>query len=103
MPICPKCGNITFVSVVGEEPEVVCQGCLARERKALVESMAESAHNCWWAAYKQLGYTSRLAAWGEEFMVPYEQLSEQGKEFDRVIMRAILAAFDQHDLKVVPA
>jgi len=68
----------------------------------IVEAMAESAHNCWWEAYKQLGYTSRLAAWGEEFMVPYEQLSEQGKEFDRVIMRAILAAFASQGLAVVP-
>jgi hydroxylamine reductase (hybrid-cluster protein) len=72
-------------------------------QEAIVEAMAESAHNCWWAAYKQLGYTSRLAAWGEEFMVPYEELSEQGKEFDRVIMRAILAAFETNDLKVVEA
>lgn len=59
----------------------------------LVEAMAESAHNAWWATYIELGYKSRKAAWGEEFMVPFEQLSERGKEFDRMIMRAILRRF----------
>jgi hypothetical protein len=56
--------------------------------------MAESAHNSWWNTYLDLGYTTRKAAWGEEFMVPFEELSEDGKEFDRIIMRAILNAFD---------
>jgi hypothetical protein len=69
----------------------------------LVEAMAESAHNSWWGTYKALGYTSRKAAWGEEFMVPFEELSEQGKEFDRMIMRAILGTFAEHNLIVVSA
>ena len=71
------------------------------EYNKIVEKMAESAHNCWWDAYIQLGYTSRKAAWGEEFMVPFSELSEQGKEFDRVIMRAILQAFDTLNLRVI--
>lgn len=70
-------------------------------RDALVEAMAKSAHDSWWETYKKLGYTSRLAPWGEEFMVPFEELSEQGKEFDRVIMRAILAAFDREGYLVL--
>lgn len=72
-----------------------------RAGKWIVERMAESAHNSWWETYKSLGYKSRKAAWGEEFMVPFDELSDQGKEFDRMIMRAILAAFDQMGLKVV--
>jgi hypothetical protein len=63
-------------------------------RDILIEEMAESAHNAWWETYKQLGYISRLAAWGEEFMVPYSDLSERGKDFDRMIMKAILLKFD---------
>lgn len=66
----------------------------------IIEAMAESAHNAWWTTYKQLGYTSRKAAWGEEFMVPFDQLSERGKEFDRMIMRAILIRFDIEGFEV---
>jgi len=54
------------------------------------------------AAQTLEGTTTRKAAWGEEFMVPWEDLSERGREFDRVIMRAILAAFERLGLKVVP-
>ena len=67
----------------------------------IVEKMAESAHNAWMGTYLGLGYISRKAEWGEEFMVPFEDLSERGKEFDRVIMRAILEAFDKMNMKVV--
>jgi hypothetical protein len=66
----------------------------------IVEAMAESAHNAWWETYVKLGYTSRKAAWGEEFMVPFDQLSERGKEFDRMIMRAILERLDEEGFDV---
>lgn len=71
--------------------------------EAIVERMAEAAHNAWMQHYLDLGYTSRKAEWGEEFMVPYELLSERGKELDRMIMRAILDSFVRQGLKVVPA
>jgi hypothetical protein len=67
----------------------------------LVDAMAESAHNAWWATYVSLGYDSRRSAWGEEFMVPFSALSERGKEFDRMIMRAILQRFADVGAKVV--
>jgi hypothetical protein len=67
----------------------------------IVNGMAEAAHNAWWETYKSLGYTSRKAAWGEEFMVPFDQLSERGKEFDRMIMRAILIHFADVGAQVV--
>lgn len=66
----------------------------------IVQAMAESAHNAWWQTYIELGYTSRKAAWGEEFMVPFEQLSERGKEFNRMIMRAILQRLDKEGFDV---
>jgi hypothetical protein len=66
----------------------------------IIEAMAESAHQAWWEAYLALGYTSRRAEWGEEFMVPFADLSHQGQEFDRVIMRAILRALDAQGYEV---
>jgi len=72
----------------------------SEEKEQIVEQMAESAHNAWWQTYIDLGYTSRKAAWGEEFMVPFEQLSERGKEFDRMIMRAILNRLDAEGYRV---
>ena len=69
---------------------------------ALVEAMAEPAHEAWMLAQRREGVTSRKAEWGEEFMVPFAALSERGREFDRVIMRAILAAFDGLGIAVLP-
>lgn len=67
----------------------------------IVEIMARPAHEAWMKAQTLEGVNSRKAEWGEEFMVPWEQLSERGREFDRVIMRAILEAFDKNGLVVV--
>lgn len=69
--------------------------------EAIVQAMARSAHRAWMAAQKREGVTSRRAEWGEEFMVSFAKLSERGREFDRVIMRAILRAFDKQGLRVV--
>jgi hypothetical protein len=74
----------------------------ALSRNELVEAMAESAHEAWLSSYVKLGYKSRKAEWGEEFMVPFDKLSERGKEFDRVIMRAILDCFERQGFDVVP-
>lgn len=63
-----------------------------RDAGPLIEAMASYAHQAWLEAQLEQGTSSRVAAWGEEFMVPFGQLSERGQEFDRVIMRAILAA-----------
>ena len=56
----------------------------------LVNAMAEAAHKAWMEAVATQGYTSRRSPWGEECMVPFDQLSERAQEFDRVIVRAIL-------------
>ncbi len=73
----------------------------AADAERVVESMAESAHDAWLQACVGMGYMSRKAEWGEEFMVPFDKLSERGKEFDRVIMRAILVALDEQGFAVV--
>lgn len=66
----------------------------------IIELMAEPAHNAWMQWYAVRGYTSRRAEWGEEFMVPFDLLSEDGKELDRVIMRSILFAFSEQNIVV---
>lgn len=66
----------------------------------IVEIMAEHAHNEWMAASAALGITSRLSHWGEEQMVPYDELSERCQEFDKVIMRGILHGFTLKGLQV---
>jgi hypothetical protein len=68
----------------------------------IVEAMAEGAHNAWMESYLAWGYTSRKAEWGEEFMVPFDQLTERGKELDRVIMRGILKELATLGLHVAP-
>jgi polyhydroxyalkanoate synthesis regulator phasin len=62
----------------------------SRSADDLVERTAEAAHNAWMTAVRANGVTSRLSPWGEECMVPFSGLSERAREFDRVIMRAIL-------------
>jgi len=70
-------------------------------KEEIVEIMAQPAHEAWMLAQTQEGVTTRKAEWGEEFMVPWEQLSKRGREFDRVIMRAILDAFSRVGLEVI--
>ena len=71
-------------------------------RDELVEVMAEGAHDAWMETYRSWGFTSRKAEWGEEFMVPFAQLSDRGKDLDRTIMRGILKQFETKGLQVVP-
>ena len=66
----------------------------------LVELMAEPAHEAWMQWYLEKGYLSRKAEWGEEFMVHFDKLSEDGKELDRTIMRSILKSFSRTGLRV---
>lgn len=55
-----------------------------------IEPLAESAHNEWLAEKKRRGCTSWPNERGFEQMVPYDQLEEDVKEFDRVVVRAML-------------
>ena len=50
-----------------------------------LESEAKKSHDNWMNEKIEKGITSRKSAEdGEEFMVPYEQLSEKAKELDRL-------------------
>lgn len=53
-----------------------------------LEKVAESAHNAWWEEKKKQGITDHPD------MIPYSELSEDVKEYDRVIAEAVVAALD---------
>lgn len=63
-------------------------------REELVELLAEDAHEGWMTSKREQGTTSRLAEWGEEFMRPYAELSDQAKDIDRATVRAVLASLE---------
>lgn len=50
----------------------------------LLEIIAESVHNAWWEEKKKQGVTDHPD------MIPYKDLAENVKEYDRVTVRAVL-------------
>jgi len=54
------------------------------------ESLVEAAHNAWLREKQSRGVTSWPNEHGVEQMVPYSELGEDVREFDRVVVRAIL-------------
>lgn len=56
----------------------------------LVELLADWAHQGWMVAKQADGIASRLSEWGEEFMVPYAELSERAKDIDRAAVRSVI-------------
>jgi len=68
----------------------------------LIEVLSKAAHDGWMAEKLNQGIRSRKAAWGEEFMVPYDQLSERAKEIDRSTVRSVLDAIAWAGYRVVP-
>lgn len=101
--ICRYCGHIPkYAGFSPEHPGPVSPLSipapsipLDHGRESLVQSMGKAAHEAWMETCRACGITSRKADWGEEFMVAWEELSERGREFDRIIMRAILVEFDR--------
>ena len=57
-----------------------------------VEAIAAEVHEAWMEAKREDGITSRLSETGEELMVPFELLSEQAKDLDRVLVKTVLKA-----------
>ena len=55
-----------------------------------LEVVSAAVHDDWMASKLAQGVTSRCGQDGEEYMVPYAQLSEAAKELDRVTVRAVL-------------
>lgn len=72
-------------------------------RGELTELLAAAAHDGWMASKREQGITSRLAEWGEEFMVPYADLSEKAKDIDRGAVTSVLDAIDRAGLTVAGA
>lgn len=63
-----------------------------------IEDLAEKAHNAWFVEK----YSRGVRVWpnerGVEQMVPYEELGENVREFDRVVVRSVLRAIDDKGL-----
>lgn len=59
-----------------------------------IERMAEVAHNEWLAEKRRRGVTTWPNERGVEQMVPYDDLGEDVKEFDRIVVRAIAGVLD---------
>ena len=59
-----------------------------------IEIVANLVHEAWMKAKLAQGHTSRRSESGEELMVPYAQLSEQSKDFDRVVVRTVYTAIE---------
>lgn len=57
-----------------------------------VEEVAGIIHAAWMDEKLAAGIQSRMAADGEELMVPYSQLSEKAKASNRILVRTLYAA-----------
>ena len=57
-----------------------------------IEMVAAKVHEAWMETKRAQGVTTRKSQAGEELMVPYEQLSEEARELDRVTVRAVYEA-----------
>jgi hypothetical protein len=73
------------------------------DRGELIEVTAKAAHEGWTEGKRTQGITSRKAEWGEEFMVPYAELSERAKDIDRAAVKSVLDAIERAGLRIVPA
>ncbi len=60
-----------------------------------LETVASEVHHEWMESKRAMGLFSRKAEDGEELMVPYEQLSDKAKEFDRSAVRVVYAAIER--------
>jgi len=60
-----------------------------------IETVAAKVHEAWVNDNRKNGITTRISSvYGEEQMVPYEQLSESIKEYDRQLVRTVYAAIE---------
>ena len=69
----------------------------------LVESLAEACHDQWqhWSTAIHLSEklsAKRIRRWKKECWKPYEELSEDMKEFDRLYARRIIKVLRKHAL-----
>ena len=57
-----------------------------------IELVAAQVHEAWIKSKKAQGVSSRKSEDDEELMVPYEELSENAKDLDRVTVKAVYSA-----------
>jgi hypothetical protein len=57
-----------------------------------IEAVSAKVHEAWMQGKRKQLVLSRTSETGEEFMVPYERLSEAAKELDRGTVRAVYEA-----------
>lgn len=63
------------------------------ERGQQFEALCEAVHNAWWEEKKLQGISDHPD------MIPYAELEESVKEFDRATVRAVFAAMKKLDDK----
>lgn len=57
-----------------------------------IELVSEKVHKAWIESKLALGIKTRKSESGEEMMVPYNKLSEEVKDLDRNIVKAVYLA-----------
>lgn len=69
----------------------------------LIEALSEAAHAGWMDGKREQGIESRLSEWGEEFMVPYSEMSERAKDIDRAAVRSVVEAVEAAGFIIISA
>jgi hypothetical protein len=59
-----------------------------------IELVAEKIHGAWVDIKRANGVSTRLSEDGEEYMVPYGQLSEKAKNLDRSLVKTVYEAIE---------
>lgn len=60
-----------------------------------IEMVSAEVHKAWMESKKANGISSRKSEDDEELMVPYEELSENAKDLDRITVKAVYAAISK--------
>jgi len=60
-----------------------------------IELVSSKVHEAWMESKIKAGVTSRKLESGEELMVPYDELSEQAKDLDRMTVITVYNAINE--------
>ncbi len=67
-------------------------GGLIMKSNELLEIIAEAVHNAWWEEKQKQGVTDHPD------MLPYNELAENVKEYDRVTARAVIKTLQDYNI-----